>query len=459
MAIGLFGLDECEHGMLLPNHLFAVPDAVLESAVIKPSGSRLASPVPLELDTCCLAPVYEHDCFGSPESCGSAHTDDTFDEPAWFSEGADSDLLLSLPSPPLSAGSVCRGSDQLSFIDSDMCSPTSDNTDATLWSNSDGELSDRYESPISFLAMSPRRLAGKRERDCEPELIPSGEAICAALEAAVPAIEIDNDLAERAGKKARTVLSRTSSSASVPSAPAVPVSFANTLSGVPCYGFVPCMYPVSAIMMGGMYGAPAFSRTSSSASTVVMQPFSRTSSAGFSRTSSAAFSRTSSSASTGTSRRGENVKGNPQMQKTARDGQKHWHEKCQQLRCEAEEARTTTVLPQFQDQRQMCTARNLKCQKESLLIFLQRATQQGLISPLAFVHPGDESGGFVGWTGFQVQPGCGDEFRTGVEALFPEKPKLNTLYHLFRRSGLVPEDWRRAWDGEIAFHWNPNRLS
>ena len=147
------------------------------------------------------------------------------------------------------------------------------------------------------------------------------------------------------------------------------------------------------------------------------------------------------------------------MQKTARDGQKHWHEKCQQLRCEAEEARTTTVLPQFQDQRQMCTAGNLKCQKESLLIFLQRATQQGLISPLAFVHPGDESGGFVGWTGFQVQPGCGDEFRTGVEALFPEKPKLNTLYHLFRRSGLVPEDWRRAWDGEIAFHWNPNRLS
>ena len=147
------------------------------------------------------------------------------------------------------------------------------------------------------------------------------------------------------------------------------------------------------------------------------------------------------------------------MQKTARDGQKHWHEKCQQLRCEAEAARTTTVLPQFQDQRQMCTARNLKCQKESLLIFLQRATQQGLISPLAFVHPGDESGGFVGWTGFQVQPGCGDEFRTGVEALFPEKPKLNTLYHLFRRSGLVPEDWRRAWDGEIAFHWNPNRLS
>ena len=39
----------------------------------------------------------------------------------------------------------------------------------------------------------------------------------------------------------------------------------------------------------------------------------------------------------------------------------------------------------------MCTVRNLKCQKESLLIFLQLAVQQCLISPLPFVHPGDEA--------------------------------------------------------------------
>ena len=58
-----------------------------------------------------------------------------------------------------------------------------------------------------------------------------------------------------------------------------------------------------------------------------------------------------------------------------------------------------------------------------------------------------------------VEPGCGEVFRAGVEGLFPEKPKLNTLYHLFRRSGLVPEDWRRAWEGEIPFLWNPNRVS
>jgi hypothetical protein len=43
----------------------------------------------------------------------------------------------------------------------------------------------------------------------------------------------------------------------------------------------------------------------------------------------------------------------------------------------------------FAEQRFMCTVRNLKCQKERL-IFLQLAAQQRLISPLPFVHPGDE---------------------------------------------------------------------
>ena len=170
-----------------------------------------------------------------------------------------------------------------------------------------------------------------------------------------------------------------------------------------------------------------------------------------SRTSSTAFSRTSSSSS---SRRGENIKCNPQMQKQARDGQKHWHEKVQQLRAEA--AGTSAVCPQYQEQRLMCRARNLKSQKESLLIFLQLSTQKGLISPLSFVHAGDESAGFVGWTGFLVNSGCGEQFRAGVEGLFPEKPKLNTLYHLFRRSGLVPEDWRRAWDGRTPFLFQGN---
>ena len=122
-------------------------------------------------------------------------------------------------------------------------------------------------------------------------------------------------------------------------------------------------------------------------------------------------------------------------------------------------ANTEMVHTQFREQRLMCMVRNLKCQKESLLIFLQFAMQQGLISPLQFVHPGDETAGFLGWTGFYVHPGCGQRFREGVEGLFPEKPKLNTLYHLFRRSGLVPEDWRRAWEGAVPFTWNPARVS
>jgi len=154
-------------------------------------------------------------------------------------------------------------------------------------------------------------------------------------------------------------------------------------------------------------------------------------------------------------RRGENVRKNPQMQQTARDGQKHWHDKVQEMRTHYDLAHTGMVHPQFQEQRLMCSVRNLKCQKESLLMFLQFSAQQGLISPLAFVHPGDEAAGFLGWTGFYIIRGCGARFRAGVEGLFPDTPKVNTLYHLFRRSGLVPEDWRRAWDGEAPFTWNP----
>ena len=44
-----------------------------------------------------------------------------------------------------------------------------------------------------------------------------------------------------------------------------------------------------------------------------------------------AFPRARSMQSRNLTRRGENVKDNPQMQKTAREGQKHWHEKVQQV--------------------------------------------------------------------------------------------------------------------------------
>lgn len=129
------------------------------------------------------------------------------------------------------------------------------------------------------------------------------------------------------------------------------------------------------------------------------------------------------------------------------------------MRLDYENAQTSMTLPQFMEQRYYCTARNFKCQKESLLIFLHLATQQKLITPMVFVHPADEANGFLGWTGFWILPGCGEKFRAGIEALFPETPKLNTLYHLFRRAGLVPDDWRRAWEGRVPFAWNPNRVT
>lgn len=58
-----------------------------------------------------------------------------------------------------------------------------------------------------------------------------------------------------------------------------------------------------------------------------------------------------------------------------------------------QQARTVVTHDHFAEQRFMCTVRNFKCQKESLLIFLQLAMQQGLIVPLAFTHPGDEHSG------------------------------------------------------------------
>jgi hypothetical protein len=115
--------------------------------------------------------------------------------------------------------------------------------------------------------------------------------------------------------------------------------------------------------------------------------------------------------------RGVNTRKNPQMQKTARDGQRHWHDKVQEMRIQYDLALTGMVHPQFAEQRFMCTVRNLKCQKESLLMFLQFALQQRLLTPLPFVHPSDENSSFLGWTEFQINPGCGPRFRAGVESL------------------------------------------
>ena len=154
--------------------------------------------------------------------------------------------------------------------------------------------------------------------------------------------------------------------------------------------------------------------------------------------------------------RGKHIRSNPDMQKTARAGQVHWHEQVRRMREEYEVNRTMDVHPSFAEQKSTCSFLNLKCQKESLLLFLHRAMQREIITPLQFVHPADEKMGFLGWTGFYIKPGCGAQFRSEVEAMFPEVPKVNTLYHLFRRVRLVPCDWRKAWKGEVPFSWNPD---
>ena len=375
------------------------------------------------------------------------------DEPArWFGDESSDERLASLASPPLSSSSLSGG---LAFLEP---LNTDDGQDVLALSSVSGP----DEEPIASFAMRDGHLsaeesnppiqrqatAAKRKRDFEQA------ASLQFLDHELPV-----KMARSGGsRRAEELLAGNNDSADVVYAfvPSMPVHHPAPALGAQDSAYDMLQFCGSPQMYSApqMYGAPQMQG----------MPISRTSSAetvpSLSRTPSSGFSRTSSSASSSTpTRRGENVKGNPQMQKTARDGQKHWHEKAQELRAREQLAKTTETFPPFGDQRATCSALKLKSQKESLLIYLQMATQQGLISPLPFVHPADETAGFLGWTGFYVQAGCGERFRAGVEGLFPEKPKLNTLYHLFRRSGLVPEDWRRAWNGEVSFTWNPIRVS
>ena len=86
MAVTLFDLDKCEHGIALPGHLFA-------SMPIAPSSrraSRQPSPAPLEpvAEQGRLDDVSHHGFeLDTPDSCDSAHSD-VFDEPAWFGHDA-----------------------------------------------------------------------------------------------------------------------------------------------------------------------------------------------------------------------------------------------------------------------------------------------------------------------------------------------------------------------------------
>jgi hypothetical protein len=111
MAIGLFGLEDCDHGIALPGHLFHADTALEDLAVAlkartpgaSRAHSRLASPSPLVLDSWCEV----------DESPSSAS--DLFDSPAsWFSEEDGFGSLAGLRSAPLSSCSIRSG--ELAFM-------------------------------------------------------------------------------------------------------------------------------------------------------------------------------------------------------------------------------------------------------------------------------------------------------------------------------------------------------
>eukprot|EP00286_Rhodomonas_abbreviata_P019603 CAMPEP_0181306076 /NCGR_PEP_ID=MMETSP1101-20121128/10093_1 /TAXON_ID=46948 /ORGANISM="Rhodomonas abbreviata, Strain Caron Lab Isolate" /LENGTH=427 /DNA_ID=CAMNT_0023412081 /DNA_START=129 /DNA_END=1412 /DNA_ORIENTATION=- len=151
--------------------------------------------------------------------------------------------------------------------------------------------------------------------------------------------------------------------------------------------------------------------------------------------------------------RGAHVKNRPEMQMTAREGQKHWGTVVQNMRREWQEKRVWEHDEAFREQIQMCTRTHIKSQHECLLRQLQLAVVDGIITAHDFSASEDNS--FLGWNGFQIVQGKTDEFRARIEGMFASVPKENTLNNAFRRAGLVPKQcWSEAWGGLAAFFYD-----
>lgn len=148
--------------------------------------------------------------------------------------------------------------------------------------------------------------------------------------------------------------------------------------------------------------------------------------------------------------RGAHVRGRPEMQETARNGQRHWASEVQDLRqrwldanCQANAA--------FQGQLDLMARRHIKNQHECLLRSLHIAAAEGMIVPHAFNNAEGKS--FLGWTGFDIVPDMASEFRAKIEIMFPQPLLENTLHNTFRRAGLVPCNWSEAWLGLAPFQY------
>mmetsp|Transcript_12842 Transcript_12842/g.29707 ORF Transcript_12842/g.29707 Transcript_12842/m.29707 type:complete len:449 (-) Transcript_12842:312-1658(-) len=156
--------------------------------------------------------------------------------------------------------------------------------------------------------------------------------------------------------------------------------------------------------------------------------------------------------------RGAHVRNRPEMQRQARDGQQHWAEMVKQKRDEWCAMPKNPHTEAFKAQVEICAQRNIKSQKECLIRFLHLSTATNVVKPQTPFKPlkdtDDDATSFLGWTGFTVTKGHGAAFRQGVEAMFQEEsPKQNTVQNLFRRAGLVPEDWDKAWEGSMPFRF------
>ena len=155
-------------------------------------------------------------------------------------------------------------------------------------------------------------------------------------------------------------------------------------------------------------------------------------------------------------RRGLHVRDNPDMQRTAREGAAHWAAQRRLVRAAwaARAAASPAFLAWFSAQADAAQGR-IKSKQECLLRSLQMAAADGLIAAGPFV----EDAGFFGWNRFAVVRERAGEFRAGITALFPAGFKGDALKELFRRAGLVPENfqWEDGWRGDVAFVCRPRR--
>lgn len=154
-----------------------------------------------------------------------------------------------------------------------------------------------------------------------------------------------------------------------------------------------------------------------------------------------------------TGKRGAHMKERPEQHQKARNAQQHWAQKAGELRGEWQQMRMWEKHDQFQSQIQMCSRLHIKSQHECVLRQLQLALVEGLINlPANKEFTSDTQQSFLGWTGFEVAPTRGAEFRRRIEDMFATPPSQKTLNNTLRRAGLVPErGWGEAWNGVGAF--------